>query len=122
MGGGGWEAEGGINHSWAQGLSHCVFSKTQKQPQHTCQAKVVADSSLTPHAALLMHPSGTIWTDMDLQGQKNAAYESRPGFHQPCPSARVWLSRQAIKWISVLAGLCRVLANPVTYDYSHAPD
>ena len=30
-------------------------------------------------------------------------------------SARVWLSCQAIKWISVLAGLCRVLANPVTY-------
>ena len=30
-------------------------------------------------------------------------------------SARVWLSCQAIKWISVLAGLCQVLANPVTY-------
>ena len=30
-------------------------------------------------------------------------------------SARVWLSCQAIKWIAVLAGLCRVLANPVTY-------
>ena len=29
-------------------------------------------------------------------------------------SARVWLSCQAIKWISVLAGLCWVLANPVT--------
>ena len=30
-------------------------------------------------------------------------------------SARVLLSCQAIKWISVLVGLCRVLANPVTY-------
>ena len=30
-------------------------------------------------------------------------------------SARVWLSCQAIKWISVLAGLYQVLANPVTY-------
>ena len=30
-------------------------------------------------------------------------------------SAKVWLSCQAIKWISVLAELCQVLANPVTY-------
>ena len=30
-------------------------------------------------------------------------------------SAIVWLSCYAIKWISVLATLCRVLANPVTY-------
>ena len=28
--------------------------------------------------------------------------------------SRVWLSCQAIKLISVLAGLCQVLANPVT--------
>ena len=55
-GGGGCEAEGGLNHSWAQGQSHHVFSKTQKQPQCNCQAKTVAGSSLTPHAALLVHP------------------------------------------------------------------
>ena len=30
---GGWEAEGGLNQSWAQRQSYCVFSKTQKQPQ-----------------------------------------------------------------------------------------
>ena len=30
-------------------------------------------------------------------------------------SARVWLSCQAIKWISVLPGLCQVLTNPVTF-------
>ena len=69
---------------WAQGQSHCVFSKTQKQPQCTYQANTVAGSSLIPHAALLEHPSGTIWTIMDLQGQKNAAYENRPGYLQPC--------------------------------------
>ena len=79
-GGVGWKAEGGLNHPWAQGQSHCVFSKTQKQPQCTCQAKTVAGSSLTPYADLLVCPSGTIWTVMDLQGQKNAACESRPGY------------------------------------------
>ena len=79
MVGGGLEVEGGLNHPWVQGQSHCMFSKTQKQPQCTCQAKTVAGSSLTPHAALLVHPSGTIWTVMDLQGQKNAC-ESRPGY------------------------------------------
>ena len=30
-------------------------------------------------------------------------------------STRVWLSCQAIKWISVLAEFYQVLANPVTY-------
>ena len=34
-GGGGWEAEGGLNHPWTQGQSHFVFSKTQKQLQCT---------------------------------------------------------------------------------------
>ena len=32
------------------------------------------------HAALLVHPNGTIWTVMDLQGQKNATCEIRPGY------------------------------------------
>ena len=75
--GGRWEAEGGLNHLWAQRNSYCVLSKTQKQPQCTCQAKMVPGSCLTPHAALLLRPSGTIWTVMDLQGQKN---ESRIGY------------------------------------------
>ena len=80
VGGNGWKAKGGLNHPWAQGQSHCVFSKTQKQSQCTCQTKTVAGSSLTPHATLLVHPSGTIWTVMDLQCQENAAFESRPGY------------------------------------------
>ena len=50
---------------------------------------------------------------MNLQGQKNVACETRPG--PVIGVSEVWLSCQAIKWISVLAGLCRVLANPVTF-------
>ena len=82
---------------------------------------MVAGSSLTPHAALLVHcdPSGTIWTVMDLQGHKNAACKSRPGYLYPC-HWRVWIVLkygfrlcQAIKWISVLVELCWVLANPI---------
>ena len=62
---GGWEAEGGLNHSLAQGKNCCVFNKAQKQPQCTCQDKTVIGNSLTPHAALLVHPSGTIHPVMD---------------------------------------------------------
>ena len=79
---GGWEAEGGLNHPLTQGKSHCVFNKAQKQPQCTCQDKTVVGRSLTPHAALLVHPSGTIHPVMychELYGQINAACESRPG-------------------------------------------
>ena len=36
----------------------CV--EAQKQPQCTCQAKTVVGSSLTPHAALSVLPSGTV--------------------------------------------------------------
>ena len=63
--GGEWEAEGRLNHSLAQLKSRCVFNKVQKQPQCTCQDKMVAGSSLTPHAALLVHPSGTIHPVVD---------------------------------------------------------
>ena len=63
--GGGWEAEGGLNHLQAQGKSRCVFNKAQKQPQCTCQDKTVTGSSLTPHAALLVRPSGTIHPIVD---------------------------------------------------------
>ena len=54
---------------------------------------------------------------MDLQKQKNAACESRPVYILALSlvcldkyNPRVWLSCQAIKWISVLAGLCQVFA------------
>ena len=62
---GGWEAEGGLNHLPAQGKSRCVLSKAQKQSQCTCQDKTVTGSSLTPHATLLVHPSGTIHPVVD---------------------------------------------------------
>ena len=90
----GWEAEGGLNHPLAQGRSCCVFNKAQKQPQCTCQDKTVVGSSLTPHAALLVCPSGTIHPVVDcymsLQGQINVACESRPGHPQPCHWS-VWI-------------------------------
>ena len=60
---------------------------------------------------------------MNLHGQINAACESRPGHPQPCHWS-VWIVLECgfhvklrIKWISVIAGLFRVLANPVTYSY-----
>ena len=70
--GGGWEAEGRLNHPLAQGKSRCVLSKAQKQPQCTCRDKTVVGSSLTPHAALLvcpMTPYTLEWTVMNLHGQ-----------------------------------------------------
>ena len=56
---------------------------------------------------------------MNLQGHRNDANESRPGYFVALSlvcvdSVRVWLSCQAIIGISVLAGLFRVFANPVT--------
>ena len=80
VGGGGWEAEDGLYHPSAQRQSHCVFSKAQKQPQCTCQARMVVGSNLILHAALLMHPSGTIYPAVDCHGKKNAACESKPGY------------------------------------------
>ena len=62
---GGWEAKSRLNHPLAQRKCHCVFSKAQKQPQCTYRNKMVAGSSLTPHAALLVHPSGTIHPVVD---------------------------------------------------------
>ena len=64
-GGGGWEAQGGLNHPLAQRKSCCVLNKAQKQPQCTCQDKMVTGSNFTPHAALLVHPSGTIHPTVD---------------------------------------------------------
>ena len=37
----------------------CVFNKSQKQPQCTCQTKKVIASSLIPCVALLVLSSGT---------------------------------------------------------------
>ena len=53
--GSGWEAESGLNHPLAVRKS-CVFSKAQKQPQCTCQDKMVAWSSLTMNAACESRP------------------------------------------------------------------
>ena len=50
---------------------------------------------------------------MNLQGHRNDGSGSRPGSAIGV-SAGVWLSCQAIIWISVLAGLLRVFANQVT--------
>ena len=83
-GGGGWKAEGRLNYPWAQRQSHCVFSETVtetatvyfsgqdggwQQPDTTCNL-----------IALLVHTSGTMWAVMNVQDQKNAACESRPGY------------------------------------------
>ena len=63
---GGWEAEGGLNHPLAQGKSRCVFNKAQNSHSvATRQDKTVAGSSLTPHAVLLVCPSGTIHPVVD---------------------------------------------------------
>ena len=62
------------------GQRETAIVRPVKHRNCTCQAKTVADCCLTPHAALLVRLSGTIWTVMDLQGQKNAACESRPGY------------------------------------------
>ena len=62
---GGWEAEGGLYHPLVQGQSHCALNEAQKQPQCTCQAKTVVGSSLTPCAALLVLPIGTVHPVVD---------------------------------------------------------
>ena len=80
---GGREAKGRLYHPLKQQQGCCVFNEAQKQPQCTCQAKTVVGSSLTPHAALLVHPSGTVYPVVDhheFTGSENAACESRPGY------------------------------------------
>ena len=58
---------------------------------------------------------------MGLQGQKNAACEM--AIFSPIIGSYVWIgvwvSCQAIKWISVFVELCQVLANPVIYINPH---
>ena len=42
-----------------------MFIEVRKQPQFTCQADTVADSSLTPSVAFLVHPNGTTHSIVD---------------------------------------------------------
>ena len=56
--GGGSEAGGGTIHWHREGAAVCSIK--HKQPQCTCQDKIIVGSSLTPRAALLVRPSGTI--------------------------------------------------------------
>ena len=120
-GGGGWEAEGGVNHPWAQRNSHCVLSETQKQPQCTCQARTVAGSCLTPHAALFISAPQRHHMDRhEFTGSEKCCLYKQTWLSLALSlvcldGARVWLSYQAIKWISVLTTLGWVLANPVTF-------
>ena len=91
----GWEAKGGLYYPLAQ---NCVFSKAKKQPQCTCQARTVIDSSLTPHAALLVCPSGTIHLIVDyyeFTGSEKCCLQTwlSAALSLVClDSARVWLS------------------------------
>ena len=64
-GGGGWGAKGGYFHTFEQTSSHCVFIEEHGQPQFTCQVDTVADSSLTPIVALLVHPTGSTHSIVD---------------------------------------------------------
>ena len=63
-----------------------IVSSVKHRNSHSvraCQAKMVVASSLTPHAALLVGPSGTTYLAVDhheFQGQKNVACESRSGY------------------------------------------
>ena len=82
-GGGGWGAVGGLLHTFEQKSSHCVFIEVHRHPQFTCQAGAVADGSLIPSVALLVRPRGTTHSIVDcheLQGHRNDAGESRPGY------------------------------------------
>ena len=104
----------GLFHIFEQKSMNCVFIEVHRQPQFTCHA----DSSLTPSVTLLAHSSGTAYrlhtesTVVNLQGPRNDTNESRPGSVIGVSGytyrARVWLSYQAIIWISVLVRLFRV--------------
>ena len=70
-GGSGWGAEGGFFYIFEQKSSHCVFIKVHRQPQFTCQAGTVADSSLTPSVAILVHPRGTTRSIVDCHDSQD---------------------------------------------------
>ena len=123
----GWKGgveEGGVGDGFFLGFDQkrqllCMH----KQPQFTCQADTVTNSSLTPSVAipLSVHPGGTIRTDINLQGHKNDASESRPGYFK-LYSWCVWIVQECdfhVKPLFVFQFLqdCSVFfANPVT-DY-----
>ena len=89
---------------------------------------MVTRSSMTPHAALLVRPSGTIhpvvdhheYTCSDRCCLWKQTWSSLAMSLVCLGSAKVGLSYWAIKWIPVLTytGLCWVLVNPVTYCFS----
>ena len=111
-----------LPYIWTEN-SHCVFIEVHRQPQFTCQADMVADGSLIPSVALLVHPRGTTHSIEDCHeftGSQKWCRWKQTWLFVALPlvcldSAGVWLSCQPIIWISVLAGLFRVFANQVTY-------
>ena len=62
-----WGAIGGFLRTFERKSSHCVFIEVHRQPQFTCQAGTVADSSLTPSIALLVCPRGTTHSIVDCR-------------------------------------------------------
>ena len=76
---------------------YLVFIEVHKNPQFTCQTLTVADSSLIPTVALLVHLRSTTCSIVDcheLQGHKNDTSESKlVAMSMIClDSARVWLA------------------------------
>ena len=62
---GGWGAKGGLFRTFEQKSSHGVLIEVHRQPQLTCQAGTVTDSSLTASVALLVRPRGTTLSIVD---------------------------------------------------------
>ena len=75
--GGGWEAEGGLNHPLAQGKSRCVLSKAQKQPQCTYMSGQDGRwEQFDTTCSLISAPVAPYtpqWTVMNLHDQIDAA-------------------------------------------------
>ena len=71
---------------------------------------MVADSSLTPSVALLVRPRGTTHSIVDCR-EFTGSQPVKADLALPSvclDSAGVWLSCQAIMWISVLAGFLQI--------------
>ena len=94
--GGGWEAEGGPNHPPAQKKCRRVLNKAKKQQQCSYMSGQDGrweqpDTTCSLISAPQWHHAYTPQcTVMNLQGQINAACESRPGHPQPCHWS-VWI-------------------------------
>ena len=68
LGGRGWGGVGGklkAGYTIHRYRDRAIVPSAQKQPQCTCQAKTIIGSGLTPHAALLVLPSGTVYPVVD---------------------------------------------------------